>query len=47
MSIFCNIDEIVETIRSNNEVGRKCTLLIGAGCSESAGVPTAQGFVEL
>jgi hypothetical protein len=26
---------------------RKCTLLIGAGCSVKAGIPTAQGFVEI
>ncbi|MEA3293787.1 MAG: hypothetical protein U9P81_02260 [Euryarchaeota archaeon] len=29
------------------ELGKKCTLLIGAGCSYKAGIPLASGFVEI
>lgn len=39
------IDEIVETLEKAKE-GKKCTLLIGAGCSVKAGVPTAPEFVK-
>jgi len=40
------IDEVVETVRQARGFGKCCTLLIGAGCSVTAGIPTAQGFVE-
>ncbi|MEK7728412.1 MAG: hypothetical protein AAB354_08355, partial [candidate division KSB1 bacterium] len=41
------IDDVVETLRKAQDLGKKCTLLIGAGCSAKAGIPTAQGFVEI
>lgn len=40
------INDIVETLKEGNNHGRGCTLLIGAGCSVTAGIPTAAGFVE-
>ena len=42
-----NMDDVVETLIRAKERGRKCTLLIGAGCSVTAGIPTAKGFVEI
>lgn len=42
-----NMDDVVETVKKANERGKKCTLLIGAGCSVTAGIPTAKGFVEI
>lgn len=41
------IDEIVETLKNGKDRGRGCTLLIGAGASVTAGIPTAAGFVDL
>ncbi|MFP2911510.1 SIR2 family protein, partial [Pyxidicoccus sp. 3LFB2] len=41
------IQEVVEQLRHVKDHGKKCSLLIGAGCSVTAGVPTAQGFVDL
>lgn len=37
--------DIVEAIE-NAADGRKCGLLIGAGCSVSSGIPLADGFVK-
>ena len=42
-----NMDDVVETVKKAKERGKKCTLLIGAGCSVTAGIPTAKGFVEI
>ena len=42
-----NMDDVVETVKNAKERGKKCTLLIGAGCSVTAGIPTANGFVEI
>ena len=42
-----NMDDVVETVKNAKERGKKCTLLIGAGCSVTAGIPTAKGFVEI
>ncbi len=42
-----SIDEIVETLKDGKDRGRGCTLLIGAGVSVTAGIPTAAGFVDL
>ena len=41
------LDDIVDTLRAGKQYGRPCSLLIGAGCSVTAGIPTAAGFVEL
>jgi hypothetical protein len=43
----CSIEHVVEMIRNCRETGDGCSLLIGAGCSVTAGIPTAAGFVEL
>jgi Plant specific mitochondrial import receptor subunit TOM20 len=46
MGLCRSIDEIAETLQ-NAKVGRRaCTLLIGAGVSVTAGIPTAGGFVD-
>ena len=42
-----NMDDVVETVKNAKERGKKCTLLIGAGCSVTAGIPSAKGFVEI
>jgi NAD-dependent SIR2 family protein deacetylase len=41
------IEDVVQTLRFGRRSNRKCSLLIGAGCSVSAGIPTAAGFVEI
>ena len=41
------IDDLVETLRKAKDRGRKCTLLVGAGCSVKSGIPTAAGFVDI
>lgn len=41
------MDDVVETVKNAKERGKKCTLLIGAGCSVTAGIPSAKGFVEI
>jgi hypothetical protein len=40
------IAEIAEQLRHLKVQGRKCTLMLGAGCSVEAGIPAAGGFVE-
>lgn len=42
-----NMEDILETLITARDQGRGCTLLIGAGCSVKAGIPTANGFVEI
>jgi Tfp pilus assembly protein PilF len=41
------IDDVVETLKMAKRRGKKCSVLVGAGCSVSAGIPTANGFVEI
>ena len=41
------LDDVVETLQKAKAGHRKCTLLIGAGCSVKAGIPTAAEFVEI
>ncbi len=41
-----DIEDVVETLRNAKKHSIKCNVLIGAGCSVQAGIPTAQGFVE-
>ncbi len=48
MSFERDIDRAVETLRNAQRWENcGCTILIGAGCSVRAGVPTAQGFVDI
>lgn len=42
-----SIDDVVATVRRARDNGVACTLLIGAGCSVTAGIPTAEGFVRI
>jgi tetratricopeptide (TPR) repeat protein len=44
---YRSIDEIKETLQNARLRKRGCTLLIGAGCSFMAGIPTAGGFVDI
>jgi len=45
--MFREIEDIVETLKNAKEREKKCSVLIGAGCSVTAGIPTAQGFVDI
>lgn len=45
--MFREIEDIVETLKNAKERGKRCSVLIGAGCSVTAGIPTAQSFVEI
>ncbi|QOX77540.1 hypothetical protein FY034_00805 [Trichlorobacter lovleyi] len=47
MSIYMEIDDVVETLRQAKGREKCSTLLIGAGCSATAGIPTATQFVEI
>jgi hypothetical protein len=42
-----SIEEIAETLQNAQLRQKCCTLLIGAGCSVKAGIPTADGFVQV
>ena len=42
-----NIASIIETLRHARDAQRGCSLLIGAGCSVTAGIPAGAGFVEI
>jgi NAD-dependent SIR2 family protein deacetylase len=42
-----SIDDVVSTLKAVKESGRRCSLLIGAGCSVKAGIPLASTFVDL
>jgi len=44
---YRSIEEIKETLENAKSRRRGCVLLIGAGCSVKAGIPTAAGFVEI
>src|SRR5882672_4455261 len=44
---YRSINEIRETLQNARSRRRGCTLLIGAGCSFKAGIPTASGFVDI
>jgi NAD-dependent SIR2 family protein deacetylase len=41
-----SIDDVIESVRSAKDSGRSCALLVGAGCSVTAGIPAGRGFVE-
>lgn len=40
-------NRLLETVRNAKSRDKRCCLLIGAGCSKTAGVPLASEFVEL
>ena len=42
-----SIDDVVAVLSDARTHGRSAALLIGAGCSVSAGIPLASGFVEM
>jgi len=44
---YRSVEEIKETLQNAKSRGAKCALLIGAGCSVKAGIPTAAGFVDI
>ena len=44
---YRSVDEIAEVLQDMKSRGRSCSLLIGAGASIAAGIPTAAGFVDL
>src|SRR6185503_18656439 len=41
------IADVLETVKRAKDRDKGCTLLIGAGCSVKAGIPTASEFVEI
>ena len=45
MDYYCNIEHVIETLKNGKSRNKKCSLLIGAGCSVTADIPTAEGFV--
>ena len=44
---YRSVDDVKETLQVARSRRRGCTLLIGAGCSVTSGIPTAAGFVEI
>jgi NAD-dependent SIR2 family protein deacetylase len=43
-----SLDDVVDALRHTRDVRKRgCSLLIGAGCSATAGIETAAGFVKL
>ena len=47
MSIERDLEDVLETLSNLKRRGKACSLLIGAGCSVSAGIPTAGEFVDV
>ncbi len=47
MELNHTIDDVIAVLRRAKEHERKSTLLIGAGCSVKAGIPTAGEFVKI
>ena len=45
-SFDTTLDIVVETLENAKQDNKGCSVLIGAGCSVSAGVPLAPGFVQ-
>jgi tetratricopeptide (TPR) repeat protein len=43
----CNVKNVAETLRAAKRRGMGATVLIGAGCSVTAGIPLASKFVEI
>lgn len=42
-----NVDDIVSILKAGSAANRGCSLLVGAGCSITANIPSASGFVEI
>jgi hypothetical protein len=42
-----SIDDLVEALRGCKENNRQCSVLIGAGCSKSAGITALQLFDQM
>ena len=47
MLVKRSIDDVVDTLRRARQEGVASSLLIGSGCSVTAGIPTAEGFVRI
>lgn len=47
MNILNEISPVLDVLKNLSERGIKCNLLVGAGCSVSAGIPTASGIVDI
>jgi hypothetical protein len=47
MNPLRSIDDVAETLQNAKSRGKGCTLLIGAGCSVKAGIPSAAGLVQV
>lgn len=41
-----NLTEIAEALRVAKDKGGKCTLLVGAGCSLTAGIPLSNTIIS-
>jgi hypothetical protein len=41
------VQDVVETLKKAHDRETGCVLLIGAGCSKTAGIPLASEFVEI
>jgi NAD-dependent SIR2 family protein deacetylase len=46
LSYLSNIESVYEVLRNAKDLNIKCNLLLGAGCSVSAGIPTAEGIIK-
>ena len=44
---YRSIEDITEVLQNAKLMKRRCALLVGAGCSVTAGIPSAAGFVEI
>lgn len=47
MTILNDINQLVDVLRNLTERGIKCNLLVGAGCSVTANIPTANGIIDI
>jgi tetratricopeptide (TPR) repeat protein len=44
---YRTIFDVIEGLKANQKTNLGCTLLIGAGCSKSAGIPLASEFIQI